>query len=455
MAIDITHAKEIVNSVIRSAAELSALSRGTDDCENAAGRNGMTGSHMCAEEESTTNISRLYSGDVFDILVVGTFTSGKSTLINGLMGRLIRGAKVAGDTAFITMVKYGEHEDQVQVYRKGSLVPQSCSLKQFYKENEPSGDIWKHFEEGGIYNRFADVDYVVTECNNSLLRSGLRFIDTPGIQDENSSAKTAFHFIPKAAAIIFVLNALQPFTAIERRYIEENFCNRNIQNIFFAVNRIDNISSEDLDSLLKPFVRSALESVFRNAVGEFNQELYDKRVFYINAYEALCARTNQPCYKKSGGKYTEAAADMNSTGISQLEAALSEYLSSKEHIQAVLRPALESMAHVYQDACDKAGKEEKKKSLPLTQLEEKAKRSEKKLEDLRSQAEEILRLIDDEESNLAAILEQKQRINKGAGECKKGDQMITAMRMHFNEIYNTLYGHTPSEAEIAILLGGK
>lgn len=50
------------------------------------------------------------------------------------------------------------------------------------------------------------------------------------------------------------------------------------------VNRIDNLNAGELERTVKPAVRKGLAEVFVDKDGEFDEELYEKRVFFTNAY---------------------------------------------------------------------------------------------------------------------------------------------------------------------------
>ncbi len=55
-----------------------------------------------------------------------------------------------------------------------------------------------------------------------------------------------------------------------------------------------------------PCVRNVLRDVFTDQCGVFDEELFNKRVFFTNAYGALCVRTGEPYIVLSGlGNYSQ------------------------------------------------------------------------------------------------------------------------------------------------------
>ena len=55
---------------------------------------------------------------IFRVVVMGSFTTGKSTLINALVGKRILLESALPSTAILTFIQYGEDEDSVEVHFK-------------------------------------------------------------------------------------------------------------------------------------------------------------------------------------------------------------------------------------------------------------------------------------------------------------------------------------------------
>ena len=66
---------------------------------------------------------------IFRVVVMGAFTTGKSTLINALVGKRILPESALPSTAILTFVQYGEDEDCVEVHYKDMTV--WCPRKQW------------------------------------------------------------------------------------------------------------------------------------------------------------------------------------------------------------------------------------------------------------------------------------------------------------------------------------
>ena len=261
------------------------------------------------------------------ILFMGRLKSGKSTLINSIIGDFQMSVKDIPftTTTAITTVEMGVDTDNVEVF----YTSKKMSLEQFTKEQEL-------IIMEGICDRFANVDHVEMHSQNELFENGVKLIDSPGLEEANSRTKTTYEYVPKANAIIFTLNATSLFTMLEKNYIAEHFAGKHMHNLFFVVNRIDGLHKGELETNVKPQVREGLRDVFTDENGKFDEDLYNRRVFFIAAYPALCAKMNKPYTVRVGNKDVTVPFPLEETGLPEFEAALKEFLNSDERLYCSL-----------------------------------------------------------------------------------------------------------------------
>lgn len=129
-----------------------------------------------------------------------------------------------------------------------------------------------------------------------------------------------------------------------------------------------------------------MTDVFTDSNGAFNEELYSKRVFFVDAYGALCARTGKPYNVLYGRKEIAIDIDLEDTGILELEAALNEFLNSDERLDVIGQAVLKSMAHCYCSATANYEKDMNARLLPICQLEENLNIARRELDRLRERA---------------------------------------------------------------------
>lgn len=286
---------------------------------------------------------------IFKTLVMGKFKNGKSTFINALVGKIMMASKATACTAVIATVEFGNDCDMVDVIYTDKE-PRRMTLQQFTEEFQLSEDEEKIIEDEGKLSRFENVSHVEMHSKDELFKDGFHLIDSPGLEEAVSRTKTTNEYVPKANAIIFTLNAVSLFSAKEKEYISENFAGKHMRNVFFVVNRIDNLTPGQLQASVIPTVRAGLEDVFLDDAGNFNEELYSNRVFFTNAYGAQCVRTNEPYKIIVGKKEVVVPMDLEDTGMLEFEAALRVFLNSEERIRATFSSTLTSMANTYQTA---------------------------------------------------------------------------------------------------------
>ena len=386
--------KNKLNTIATSMREYSTLV----DVPAAKGELGMG---MSTEAKVFRENAKDVENGVFKVLVMGKFKNGKSTFINALVGKVMMAARATACTAVIATVEYGENTNNVKVLYSDSTEPKNMSLEQFTKEFALSEEDWQYIADCGRIDRFANVSHVEMQSTDEIFADGLRLIDSPGLEEATARTKATNEFVPKANAIIFTLSATSLFSAAEKEYIAANFAGKNMRNVFFVINRIDNLTPGQLEASIIPSVRNGLADVFTDENGIFNEELYNKRVFFTNAYGALCARTGEP-YKIILGK-TEVSANIKveDTGMLDFEEALREFLNSPDRINATFNSTLQNMANTYQIAAKTVAEEKAVRSQSKEDREKNAKLAEEHLNEAVSEVERIRKTVKDTAGQIA------------------------------------------------------
>lgn len=285
---------------------------------------------------------------LFDVLFIGRFMSGKSTIINALAGKPLMTTKAtACNGGHRGCLLWREDNNTVYVYYKDREKPREMTLEEFSKEFQITAEDDMAVESGGRVERFSGVSYAQLHSNNGMFADGVVVIDSPGLEYAGATPLYA-EFIPKASAIIFTLSATALFSEKEKQYINMNFTGKHMRNVFFVVNRINQLNgANELEDKVKPLVRQNLEDVFTDENGNFDEALYNSRVFYVDAYGALCASTGQP-YKVLAGRHEiEVPITREETGIVPFENALSDFLNSQDRLNAAYRQVLDEMERTF------------------------------------------------------------------------------------------------------------
>lgn len=136
----------------------------------------------------------------------GEFSAGKSMLLNNILGTDILPSALKPTTARLTYIKYGEENKCVITYSDGSSKETSSDeLKKYFQDSEES---------------IANIDHIDVFLNIPMLKKGMIFVDTPGV---NSLIRehTAFaaNAVKQSGKIVYVINAEPNET--DKKYIQK------------------------------------------------------------------------------------------------------------------------------------------------------------------------------------------------------------------------------------------
>ncbi|WP_286392280.1 dynamin family protein [Pseudanabaena mucicola] len=338
---------------------------------------------------------------IFKIIVLGEFKHGKSTLLNAMLGGRVLAAKATPCTAIVTMLVYGD-SNNVSVYESGHDSPRVMSLESFTSEYQLTREDQETLNQQGYIDRFQNIDYAQINCQHSLCANGVRLIDSPGLKESSSRTKVTTRFLKQAQAIIFVLNATQIISADERQFIAETLGKGRLTNVFFVVNKINMVDEFEVDDI-KKYVKLGLEDCFIDEEGHFDQNLYDRRVFYVDAKGALSARSVDPINQPQ----------LENSGVLRLEIELEAFLASDEKISAYFESSIQSLSWIIPDVRTTVRQRKQTLEVPLLELEQKSKEVEQRLIGLESRKGILDRTLQVYISKISAIAANSLREHTG------------------------------------------
>ncbi len=140
--------------------------------------------------------------DRFNLLVVGRFSGGKSTLMNALLGGDHLPTGIVPLTSVLTTVRYGSRKHVLLNFNDSGLrreVPLS-QLSEYVTQQSNPGNT-KH------------IAYAEIELPVEILRRGFFFVDSPGLGSAISeNTQTTEQFLPEADAFILVTSYESPLS---------------------------------------------------------------------------------------------------------------------------------------------------------------------------------------------------------------------------------------------------
>ncbi|MEZ4319269.1 MAG: dynamin family protein [Myxococcota bacterium] len=255
----------------------------------------------------------------FVVLLLGCFSSGKSTLLNALLGRPVLPVKVNPCTAILTEVVHGEEPGVEVRYRDGRVEPHTIeSFLEAFQLRTGSE------EEAGaeVSDRFGDIDRAVVRWPLDLLEHGVVLLDTPGLDDDPTRTARTLSSLPDADAVIFTLSANRFLTELERKTLRRDLLPLGLTNLFFPTTMVDLLSKVAADP-------EAELGRIRAQAAEVLGPLAEGRLFPLNARGALHAR-----WDRSANTPLDPVDDakLESTGMAAFEVSLERFLIDERGI---------------------------------------------------------------------------------------------------------------------------
>lgn len=215
--------------------------------------------------------------DAFNLMVVGEFKRGKSTLINAMLGRPILPAKIAPCTAVITQVRYSDKERATLFYANHDRAPLEIATSEIKNYVAIEGE---DGESDQVRRREFERMDVMAPID--LCREGVSIVDSPGLNEDDTRTEVTRSFLDQADAMVLVLSCAQQFSRSEQDFIRDVVgpMGKDSRSIFVVWNNHDVIQSDDDEADLRARSRKLLEPHVGGS----------SRVFYVSARDGLTAR---------------------------------------------------------------------------------------------------------------------------------------------------------------------
>jgi small GTP-binding protein len=168
----------------------------------------------------------------FNLVVLGEFNHGKSTFVNRLLGKDVLPVGITPTTAALTHVIWGQHPAARAVLKDGGA--EALDPKRLAD--------W--VTVGGNAER---VRYVELAWPADLLRERVTLVDTPGVNDiSEQRAEITYGYVPRADAVVFLLDATQILKESEREFLQQRVLVRAREKLVFAVAKSDLLEEDEL-----------------------------------------------------------------------------------------------------------------------------------------------------------------------------------------------------------------
>lgn len=205
----------------------------------------------------------------FNLVILGAFKRGKSTLINALLGEELLPTAIIPLTSVVTILGYGETRSIEVRFQNGQT------------RNIAKEELTDYITEKGNPRNHKGVKEVEIRYPSAYLKDGVRIIDTPGVGSVYShNTEVAYNFLPEVDAAIFVVTVDPPLSAAEQEFLRD--IREYVHKLFFVLNKIDYVEESERQEALE-FTRQVLKA---------NLAADQVKIFPLSAKLALAGKTN-------------------------------------------------------------------------------------------------------------------------------------------------------------------
>lgn len=242
--------------------------------------------------------------DRFNLVVVGRFSRGKSSLMNAIMGIDRLPVGIVPLTSVITTVAYGSKEKAIIRYQDSNRMGVEISLAELPKY------VTQQHNPGNVMK----VNMAEVKLPVEILRRGFHFVDTPGLGSPiPENTRTTEDFLPEADAFLLVTSYDSPLAEEDLRILRVAVS--TARRVLVVVNKQDTVSSEEREE--------ALSYVHRQLIQELGATV--PQVFSVSARQGLEA------------KFSGNATALSASGIENLERELVQFLLADKSAEFLLR----------------------------------------------------------------------------------------------------------------------
>jgi ribosome biogenesis GTPase A len=174
----------------------------------------------------------------FNLVILGAFKRGKSSLINALLGKQLLPTGIVPLTSVVTILGYGD-KLHIQVH-----------FNQGESRQISPDELPDYITEKGNPRNHKGVREVEIAYPSDYLSDGVRIIDTPGVGSVYShNSEVAYNYLPQVDAAVFVVTVDPPLSAAEQEFLKD--IREYVHKLFFVLNKIDYVDAPERQEALE------------------------------------------------------------------------------------------------------------------------------------------------------------------------------------------------------------
>lgn len=231
--------------------------------------------------------------EAFSIAVIGEMKRGKSTLLNTLLrfDEEVLSTNVNPETARLSKIRYAQKPEAI-VYLQNDRQGKKIPFKQLKKYTS---------SESGDPDLLERTLYAEIGIPEDILRDGVVFVDTPGVNDpDEEREKITIDHLKEANAAIFLIYHFGGLTDSELNFLRERILSQNgISGIIFVFNRIDELEShspEEIKSMFNNTRTLLYETISKMLLDTREEDIVLLPLSAKKAFEAHKGNPSKPIY---------------------------------------------------------------------------------------------------------------------------------------------------------------
>jgi small GTP-binding protein len=305
----------------------------------------------------------------FNLVILGQFKRGKTTLINSLIGKEILPSSVIPLTSIVTILTFGNEI-------RCTIFMEDASEKKIHIE-----ELSDYITERGNPKNIRGVRCARIEYPSPFLEHGVLLVDTPGVGSTFlHNTETTYEFLDHLDAALFLMSADVPISQVEKELLDT--IKNSTQKIFFVLNKIDNLSPQEIEE-----------------IAAFNKQVLEEMGFTVHEIWPISAR------EALKAKMIHNDTPLSQSGLINLEDALGRFLSSEKGM-VVLNTTISKLKRVISQILSQIAIEKKTLEASEEELEKKIDTFHTLVANLKQDREDITYLLKGESDKLCLKVEE-------------------------------------------------
>lgn len=248
-------------------------------------------------KDEPLRIARKKTGEEFVVLFMGAFSSGKSSMINALIGEELLPTGFLPETAVIGELHYGTRKRIILYPKPGKwkggdkpfeIQPTTEEIEKYVSLSATDAINTRETTIDGNESNKIDAKFekMVVYWPLDILKDGVIFVDSPGINDPNSNDYIVNDYLPNADAIVYVMDSQNAYASTDGAQLR-SINKLGKKNIVTGYTFYDIVSSQTTNPDRLQQIRSRyIGYMLKNK----HTELGENSIHFLNSLGGLKAR---------------------------------------------------------------------------------------------------------------------------------------------------------------------